>query len=62
MKQVIADQADGLRRLMAGSNGRLVAVVGSGPAVGATTVTLNLAAALMQQGKDVLLLYPRFNI
>jgi len=59
VKQVIADQADGLRRLMAGSNGRLVAVVGSGPAVGATTVTLNLAAALMQQGKDVLLLDER---
>lgn len=59
MKQVIADQADGLRRLMAGSIGRLVAVVGSGPAVGATSVALNLAAALMQQGKDVLLLDER---
>lgn len=59
MKQMIADQADGLRRLMAGSIGRLVAVVGSGPAVGATSVTLNLAAALMQQGKDVLLLDER---
>lgn len=59
MKQVIADQADGLRRLMAGSIGRLVAVVGSGPAVGATSVTLNLAAALTQQGKDVLLLDER---
>lgn len=59
MKQVIADQADGLRRLMAGNAGRLVAVVGSGPAVGATSVTLNLAAALMQQGKNVLLLDER---
>ena len=59
MKQVIADQADGLRRLMADSIGRLVAVVGSGPAVGATSVTLNLAAALMKQGKDVLLLDER---
>lgn len=59
MKKVFADQADGLRRLMAGSIGRLVAVVGSGPAVGATSVTLNLAAALMQQGKDVLLLDER---
>ncbi|MDO9112382.1 MAG: hypothetical protein Q8M93_14365 [Polaromonas sp.] len=59
MKQVIADQADGLRRLMAGSIGRLVAVVGSGPTVGATSVTLNLGAALMQQGKDVLLLDER---
>lgn len=59
MREVIADQAAGLRRLMAGSAGRLVAVVGSGPAVGATSVTLNLAAALMQQGKDVLLLDER---
>jgi flagellar biosynthesis protein FlhG len=59
VKQVMADQADGLRRLMAGSAGRLVAVVGSGPAVGATSVTLNLAAALTQLGKDVLLLDER---
>lgn len=56
MRKVVSDQADGLRRLMARSLGRLVAVVGSEPAVGATSVTLNLAAALVQQGKDVLLL------
>ena len=56
---VLNDQADGLRRLMAGSAGRLVAVVGSGPAVGATSVTLKLAAALTQQGKDVLLIDER---
>ena len=53
------DQADGLRRLMAGSLGRLVAVVGSGPRVGTTSVTRNLAAALVQQGQDVLLLDER---
>lgn len=58
-RKVVTDQADGLRRLMAGSPGRLVAVVGSGPTVGATCVTLNLAAALMQQGKDVMLLDER---
>lgn len=56
MSQVITDQADGLRRLMLKSRGRLVAVVGSGPAVGATSITQNLVAALVQQGKDVLLL------
>ena len=56
MRKVVTDQADGLRRLMASSPGRLVAVVGSGPTVGVTSVTLNLAAALVQQGKDVLLL------
>jgi len=53
------DQADGLRRLMAGSPGRLVAVVGSGPGVGASSVAANLAAALAQQGKEVLLLDER---
>ncbi len=55
MKQANCDQADGLRHLMASSPGRLLAVVGSGSGVGVTSVTLNLAAALVQQGKDVLL-------
>lgn len=55
MQKMFIDQADGLRRLMAGSLGWTVAVVGSGPTVGATSVTLNLAAALMHQGRDVLL-------
>lgn len=59
VRKVFTDQADGLRRLMASSPGRLVAVVGSGPAVGVTSVTLNLAAALVQQGHDVLLLDER---
>lgn len=56
MSKVVSDQADGLRRLMTHSPARFVAVVGSSPAVGATSVALNLAAALVQQGKDVLLL------
>jgi flagellar biosynthesis protein FlhG len=59
VKKGVSDQADGLRHLMANSPGRLVAVVGSGPAVGATSVALNLAAALVQQGKDILLLDER---
>lgn len=59
MRKVVTDQADGLRRLMAGSPGRLVAVVGGAPTVGVTSVTLNLAAALAQQGQDVLLLDER---
>ncbi|MEO8407546.1 MAG: flagellar biosynthesis protein FlhG [Oxalobacteraceae bacterium] len=56
MGKVVSDQADGLRRLMAHSPARLVAIVGSSAAVGATSVALNLAAALAQSGKDVLLL------
>ena len=41
---------------MATGPARMVAVVGSRPGVGATSVTLNLAAALVQQGKDVVVL------
>lgn len=55
MKRALSDQAAGLRNLMARSPGRLLAIVGSGPAVGVSCVTSNLAAALAQQGEDVLL-------
>ena len=54
MKAVVNDQADGLRRLMAVRPGRRVAVVGCEHA-GVTLFTRNLAAALVQEGKDVLL-------
>lgn len=47
------DQADGLRHLMAGAPGRRLAVVGSGPKVGASSVVQNLAAALQLQGRQV---------
>lgn len=60
MNKLVSDQADGLRRLMARHSGgnptRVIALVGSSPLVGATSVALNLGAALAQQGKDVLLL------
>lgn len=60
MNKLVSDQADGLRRLMARHSGghptRVVALVGSSPMVGATSVALNLSAALAQQGKEVLLL------
>lgn len=58
MKKVVTDQADGLRRLMAGNPGRMVAVLGSDPA-DVECVARNLAAALLQQGQDVLLLDER---
>ena len=54
----VTDQADGLRRLMAGNPGRRVAVLGS-DAADVTCVALNLAAALVQQGQDLLLLDER---
>jgi flagellar biosynthesis protein FlhG len=58
MKKIISDQADGLRRLMAGNTGRLVAVLGIDSADVESVVT-NLAAALLQQGQEVLLLDER---
>ena len=56
MRKVVSDQADGLRRLMASSPGRLVALVGGETAVGMESVSANLKAALMLQGQNVLLL------
>jgi len=58
VKKVVTDQADGLRRLMAGNPGRLVAVLGSDFA-DVESVAMNLTAALLQQGEDVLLLDER---
>jgi flagellar biosynthesis protein FlhG len=56
MKNVMTDQADGLRRLMASSSGRLVVVLGGDSSIDVASVTRNLAAALVRQGKEVLLL------
>jgi flagellar biosynthesis protein FlhG len=58
VKKVVTDQADGLRRLMAGNPARLVAMLGSDPA-DVESVAQNLSAALLQQGQDVLLLDER---
>lgn len=59
MKKVMTDQADGLRRLMASSSGRLVAVLGDDPGADVASITRNLAAALAWQGKEVLMLDER---
>jgi flagellar biosynthesis protein FlhG len=60
LNKVVSDQADGLRCLMAQHAGkqaaRVVALIGSGHQVGVTSVIMNLAAALVQQGQEVLLL------
>ena len=53
MKKPVSDQADGLRRLMANSPGRLLAFAGGAPGVGVSSVTMNLAAALARLGQDV---------
>ena len=62
MTKVVSDQAEGLRRLMASKAGRVeragrqLVVVDTEPRRGVSNTTLNLAAALTQQGQDVLLL------
>ncbi len=56
MTKLVADQADGLRRLLAHTPTRIIAVAGMGRGDGATTAVMNLGAALVHQGKDVLLL------
>jgi flagellar biosynthesis protein FlhG len=56
------DQADGLRRLMANSPGRRVTFVGGAPAVGVSSVTMNLASALARLGQDVRLLTERADV
>jgi flagellar biosynthesis protein FlhG len=56
MSKLVADQADGLRRLLSHTPTRVVAVLGIGRGDGATTTAMNLGAALVHQGKDVLLL------
>lgn len=55
----MADQAEGLRRLLAGHTARLVTVTGGTAGVGCTVSILNLAAALSALGKDVLVIDER---
>ncbi|NYH17654.1 MinD/ParA family ATP-binding protein [Paraburkholderia bryophila] len=56
MDKLISDQAEGLRRLLARSGSRVIAVTGGSTDAGCTTTVVNLAAALAQQGKDVLVI------
>ena len=56
MRSDVHDQAAGLRRLLARSSSRVVTVVGARDGLGATSIVVNLAAALGGAGKDVLVL------
>ncbi|MCX4164759.1 MULTISPECIES: MinD/ParA family protein [Paraburkholderia] len=56
MDKRVPDQAEGLRRLLAGGRARVISVTGGSPRAGATTTVLNLATALAEQGKDVLVI------
>ena len=56
MTRMMSDQAEGLRRLLAQTRTRMLAFASMGRGLGATTVAMNLAAALALQGREVLLL------
>lgn len=60
MSPWIADQADGLRRLLVRTRTRVVAVASTGWQAGSSTAVRNLGAAMVRQGKDVTILteYP----
>jgi flagellar biosynthesis protein FlhG len=58
----IIDQAEGLRRLLAGRASRIVAVTGGPLGVGCTAAVVNLAAALSALGKDVLVVDERTDV
>lgn len=62
MDKRITDQAEGLRRLLAGRASRVVAVTGGPSGVGCTSTVANLAAALTALGKDVLVVDERANV
>lgn len=50
------DQAEGLRRLLEGKQAQVVTVSAARSKMGRTSITLNLAAALVRSGRDVLVL------
>lgn len=52
----IVDQAEGLRRLLVRNQTQVVTVVAGQAGMGRTSATINLAAALVRSGKDVLVL------
>ena len=56
VSKLVADQADGLRRLLAQTRTRVLAFASMGRGLGVTTMAMNLGAALAYQGREVLLL------
>jgi flagellar biosynthesis protein FlhG len=54
------DQAEGLRRMLAAGRTRSIAVFGARPGCGATSVAVNLGAALTAAGRSVLLVDEHF--
>ena len=56
LSERMTDQAEGLRRLMVQASTRVVTVAAARHSLGVTSVVVNLATALAQVGKDVLVL------
>ena len=56
LREYEADQADGLRRLLARTSAKVVTVVGARTGIGSTSVVVNLATAWASAGMDVLIL------
>lgn len=56
MANPVRDQAEGLRRLLVGDFPRIVTVASASAGMGKTTTVINLAAALVRGGKDVLVI------
>ncbi len=55
------DQAEGLRRMLAFSRARTIAVIAGTRGAGATSCVVNLASALARQGSRVLVIDENFN-
>ncbi len=51
-----ADQADGLRRMFSAAGARVIEIVAGEPAVGRTSLAVNLGAALARLGRHTLLI------
>ena len=56
LSERVTDQAEGLRRLLVRASTRVFTVAAARTGMGATSVVVNLATALAQAGKDVLVL------
>lgn len=56
MDKFVTDQAEGLRRLLAREGPRVIAVTGGAGSPGRTTTVVNLAAALAEIGRRVLVI------
>lgn len=56
MAELLGDQAEGLRRLLAHNQPRILAFLGAYPRVGVSSLILNLAAGLARMGRSVLVI------